>query len=186
VQAGHSILLQCKEISPPQTSFDSEISQDVVDHAPWMTRKTGASFTSASLSGVRRVRVSTRQPNPACNTQYISGLWIDYFDKPSSSIVGQWSNEVGSITLQPDEVLVGINILGMEITKRAESSAWQDFRLAWKGIRVESLKLQTSRGKTYDFIGDSKQEHTFKEVRLTYRATPYEEMVLAPPNPIFV
>ncbi|PWY71256.1 hypothetical protein BO83DRAFT_417870 [Aspergillus eucalypticola CBS 122712] len=67
-------------------------------------------YTSASLEGVKRIRISQGCHSRPRRTGEISGLWLEYSDSHSPCILGQWISEIDSFTLEEDEVITEIRI----------------------------------------------------------------------------
>ncbi|KAI9148891.1 hypothetical protein HJFPF1_10934 [Paramyrothecium foliicola] len=166
------------QMRAPETAVirNIAVTEHDTDLAAWMTRKTGSSISAASLSGVRRIRVSIGRLGRSCSNKHISGLWLEYFEKQNDVIVGQWMDEIGSFVLEPDESLVGLVISGTESTKPPGASAWYEAQLAWKGIQVTGLRFRTSLGRKHDFHQTLKGDEGGKAASIAYSATPYEEL----------
>jgi hypothetical protein len=147
-----------------------------------MTRKAGSQFISASLARLCRVRVSSGRAGHSCGTKHISGLWLEYSDDSGDTIVGQWLNEIGYFTLEPDECLVGLVIRGTQSVRLVEATAQAEIQLPWKGIRISGLEFQTSTGRHLQFQQGSDDASVKKQINLSYCATPYEELVTRKPQ----
>ncbi|KAK2759508.1 hypothetical protein FQN54_002987 [Arachnomyces sp. PD_36] len=66
---------------------------------------------SASLIGVRRIRVSRGISSRSRLPHHVSGLMFEYHDQRTPSIVGQWMDEFDSMDLAHDEALRGISVM---------------------------------------------------------------------------
>jgi hypothetical protein len=160
----------------PKVTHSLDITEHDTDCAAWMTRKAGSQFISASLANLRRVRVSSGRAGHSCGTKHISGLWLEYSDDSGDAIVGQWLNEIGYFTLEPDECLVGLVIRGTQSVRLVEATAQAEIQLPWKGIRISGLEFQTSTGRHLQFQQGSDNASVKKQINLSYCATPYEEL----------
>lgn len=68
------------------------------------------SYTYAPLDGVRRIRFSCGSVSRARKSNEISGLWLDYFERRPSEIVGQWISELDTVDIDQDERIIEVSI----------------------------------------------------------------------------
>lgn len=140
----------------------SSAGSDII-HGPSSGYKA---YTSASLSGVRRIRFSrgaVMRPREAID---ISGLWLDYFNKPPT-ILGQWISEVDYMDFSPDERVIKVFIS----LSKLERSFNGNFPMG----RVVCISLLTTmQSKTVQMVETFLQDNC---VELNFRANRLEEPV---------
>lgn len=143
----------------------SEVLQDRISTAPWMLQRNGCCVGSASLTGVKRIRISIGYADGSRDDTNISGLWIEYWHTKNDTIIGQWLKEAGSLDVAKGERLV-------------EISTWlrRDGRRLVPQRRFEKIAgmsfTVTSRQKV-SFISGTAD----RAMVMTYRATRFERMV---------
>jgi hypothetical protein len=128
----------------------------------------GLAFTAASFDNLRKVRISLRKSDHSHPRKYISGLWLEYSDSALPVIVGQWFEELDSLTLEPDDRLVSM-------------TTWHDCIDAHKRVKfgpVTKIHLSTAKGYTKELLDQPTQNH----VCLSYSEGPYERFV----SPIYL
>lgn len=121
--------------------------------------------TTASLSNVRRVRISSGADDRSRLSEHISGLWLEYHDTQRPCIIGQWINESDNFELSP----------GTELT---EISIWSsDERKSLQGQpelgKIIALQFLLSSGQLWSFG----QTDLADSLRLTFRANIFEKLV---------
>ena len=128
---------------------------------------TGYVQTAASLSNVRRIRVSFGGKGLSRLSKHISGLWLEYYNTDRPSIVGQWLNESDAFEL----------VLGEQITR---ISVWtsDEHVAAYNGNaklgKVIALHFDTSGGQSFRFG----QGCIRGAVRLNFIANAFEKLVI--------
>jgi hypothetical protein len=129
----------------------------------------GTAYTAASLSGVRRIRISSGATGRSRTPQHISGLWLEYYDSDRPAIVGQWITELDSWELAPSEKITEVLIWSSnEFTRSQEGQA--------KLGRITGFSFATSDGNSKQIL----QEDTAGQVWIKFRANRFEELVSLP------
>lgn len=123
--------------------------------------------TTASLSNVRRIRVSFGVRGHSRLPENISGLWLDYYNTDRPSIVGQWLDESGAFELPLGEQFTKISI--WTSNEQTAASSWNA-----KLGKVIALRFDTSGGQSLRFG----QECTESAVRLKFIANMFEKLVI--------
>lgn len=133
--------------------------------AHWMLRRGGSCFTRASLSGIKRIQVSSGELGRSRGTGHVSGLWIDYWHHDESSVVGQWIAGLGSFYLASDETLTEVTTWSTEEIQHTTPSE--------RFGKIVGISFATSLGRHAQFFSQS----TEQSVMIRYHVTPFEELV---------
>lgn len=126
----------------------------------------GFAFTSAILTRIRAIHISTGANDFSRGTHHISGLRFVYEDSDLPVILGQWIAEVGRLELEHDERLT-------------EITTWHDFTNRFARVKfgpTVGIRFATSKGVVKEFL----QQRVEDKVRLQYRENPYEDLVCYP------
>ncbi|KAK2764599.1 hypothetical protein FQN54_009294 [Arachnomyces sp. PD_36] len=100
--------------------------------------------TSASLTQVRRIAASIGSSQRSRSSCHISGLKLDYHDRESSTVVGQWMNEYDAMNLRQYEVLQALTVwLVKEGVSRLTPGLNQG--------RIAAILVQTNHGQSKRF-----------------------------------
>ncbi|KAF2799429.1 hypothetical protein K505DRAFT_370966 [Melanomma pulvis-pyrius CBS 109.77] len=152
---------QCSSIVSHALSVTPE-SPDTGSH---IIHGRGTAYTAASLSGVRRIRISSGATGRSRTSQHISGLWLEYYDSDGPVIVGQWITELDSWELAPSEKITEILMWSSnELTNSQEGQA--------KLGRIMGFSFATSNGNSKQIL----QEDTDGQVWIKFRANRFEEL----------
>ncbi|RSL87389.1 hypothetical protein CEP52_015543 [Fusarium oligoseptatum] len=88
---------------PDNTRRTFPMSKDHWKRAPRVFRSSNSCYTSVVLSNIRRVGVSAGLPGRTRGLDHISGLCFEFWDSKVPVYVGQWFQQVGTLSLEPDE-----------------------------------------------------------------------------------
>ena len=138
----------------------NRVRASVYDSVVSVLSSGNQAFTVASLSGLRRIRVSVGNAGYTREPHHISGLKLEY--EGSTSVVGQWISEHASMEIGEDERLVEIEVF---------HHAGNDYGRMKHGP-MSGLHITTSKGATMKVM----HQPTEGDVRLCFRETPYERL----------
>lgn len=163
----------CEDIKPPPMNYTTlPVSREFsIKRTPpakaFTVMGTRYVQTAASLSNVRRVRVSVGGNGFSRLPEHISGLWLEYYNTDRPSIVGQWLNESGAFDLALGEQLIRISIW----TSNEHAAAYSGNAKLGKVI---ALRFDTSGGQSLRFG----QGYTGSAVHLKFIANTFEKLVI--------
>jgi hypothetical protein len=158
----------CNDVVLPQmSSHQIPITPLILKSAKEMLAYQGGfAFTSAILTGVRAIHLSTGANDFSRGTHHISGLRFVYEDSDLPVVLGQWITEVACLELEHGERLT-------------EITTWHDFTNRFARVKFGptiGIRFVTSKGVVKEFL----QQHVEDKVRLQYRENPYENLVRSP------
>ncbi|KAI1374895.1 hypothetical protein F4677DRAFT_146182 [Hypoxylon crocopeplum] len=148
---------------PSRVSHTIPVTPDTLLSAQDMlSYPRGFSFTTANLSNLRRIRVSTNDDEHTGLQGHISGLWLEYHDSRIPVILGQWVREVDALDLSSGDRI-------------AEVITWHGYTNRHKRAKygpIKKLKLGTICGISKEFL----DPYVGGMVCLEYRENPYEKL----------
>ncbi|KAJ9155580.1 hypothetical protein NKR23_g1739 [Pleurostoma richardsiae] len=141
------------------------ISHAYLKTAALISRRNGLCLTTVDLSSVKRIRISRGLPNRPRTSEYISGLWLDFWDSDRPVIVGQWIEEIDVFDIER-----GDKISHIAIWQSQESDANRFIK--HNNGRIQGIRLASSRGVTKSVqLGDGAEL-----LVLNYSADFFEEL----------
>ncbi|CAH0051004.1 unnamed protein product [Clonostachys solani] len=156
---------------PPRSLFAAPYTTSLQNagpapaNAPWMNQEEGSCFTTASLQGIRRIRMSMGTDNRCRSASHMSGLWIEYYGDRRDVIVGQWIQESARVLLQPDERIIDLTIWStMEVTFQ--------FPVQKLG-KISGIELGTTRNRV---VRTQMPPNRGARTYVRYTATPFEDI----------
>lgn len=174
--SGHFRDFSVLDIPADKANKDSSMGDIALCKNPWDTIITsmlysarellahsgGFAFTSASLSGLRRIRVSVGDAGYSRESHHISGLGLEYEGLASPVVVGQWISEYKPLEIGGDERLVEI------VTFHHANNRFNRVKFG----PLSGICITTSKGTTTEVIHQPAEG----DVRLCFRETPYERL----------
>lgn len=147
------------------TSQTVELEEDNLKVAVHVMRNGGCA-TSASLSYVRRIRLSASAAGRSRTSRHISGLVFEYHNSERDSIVGQWLEEIDSMDLGSGDFPIHVRVWYTQ-------EAHPQNTLRENNGKVVGLMLSTFRGVSKQVLLEDPEDL----LCLDYYSNPLEEMV---------
>ncbi|KAK8077388.1 hypothetical protein PG996_003558 [Apiospora saccharicola] len=154
--------LSMGDIALCKNPWDTIIASMLYSAKELLAHSGGFAFTSASLSGLRRIRFSVGNAGYSRESHHISGLRLEYEGSASPVVVGQWISEYQSLDIGEDERLLEI------ITFHHANNRFNRVKFG----PLSGISIITSKGAAMEVI----HEPAEGDVRLTFRETPYERL----------
>ncbi|KAK7948188.1 uncharacterized protein PG986_009074 [Apiospora aurea] len=150
------------DISPCKNPWDAIITPMLYSANELLAHNGGFAFTSANLSGLRRIRVSVGDVGFSRESHHISGLRLEYEGSALPVVVGQWISEHKSLEISGDERVVEI------VTFHHAANRFNRVKFG----PLSGIWITTSKGATMKVM----RRPAEGDVRLCFRETPYERL----------
>ncbi|KAK8133892.1 hypothetical protein PG984_005904 [Apiospora sp. TS-2023a] len=150
------------DIALSKNPWDTIITSMLYSAKELLAHSGGFAFTSASLPGLRRIRLSVGNAGYSRESHHISGLRLEYEGSASPVVVGQWISEYQSLDIGEDERLVEI------ITFHHANNRFNRVKFG----PLSGISIITSKGAALEVIHQPAEG----DVRLTFRETHYERL----------
>ncbi|KAK8039263.1 hypothetical protein PG993_007674 [Apiospora rasikravindrae] len=150
------------DIALCKTPWDAIITSMLYSAKELLAHNGGFAFTSASLSGLRRVQVSVGDVGFSREPHHISGLMLEYEGSALPVVVGQWISEHKSLEISADERVVEV------VTFHHANNRFNRVKFG----PLSGIWITTSKGTTMKVI----MRPAEGDVRLCFRETPYERL----------
>jgi hypothetical protein len=131
--------------------------------------------TRASLQNVRKIRVSKGASGHSRSSDYVTGLWLEYYNEDRSEIVGQWICEVESWELAKDEKILELSFWTSEDRVLVEKP-WHP-----SVGRVVGIRMRTTASEFQIFASIPQ-----KSINVNYNANRLECLVRIESHPVIM
>ncbi|KAK8006359.1 hypothetical protein PG991_012656 [Apiospora marii] len=151
------------DIALCKNPWDTIITSMLYSAKELLAHSGGFAFTSASLSGLRRIRVSVGGAGYSREAHHVSGLRLEYEGSASPVVVGQWISEYKSLEISGDD------------ERPVEIVTFHHANNRFNRVKFGPLSgvcITTSKGATMEVILRPAEG----DVRLCFRETPYERL----------
>ncbi|KAF4979218.1 hypothetical protein FZEAL_4527 [Fusarium zealandicum] len=126
-------------------------------------QNTSSCFTSATLSNIRRIRLSAGTPDHVRGPEHISGICVELWDNILPVYVGQWLHEVASFQLERGHRISGLALWQTQETNPNNTARENSGRIT--GINIETKQLEEEASSFELCLGDrsDKLAYSFTE-----------------------
>lgn len=150
------------DIALCKNPWDTIITSMLYSAKELLAHSGGFAFSSASLSGLRRIRISVGGAGYSRDSHHVSGLRLEYQGLTSPVVVGQWISEYKSLEISGDERPVEI------VTFHHANNRFNRVKFG----PLSGICITTSKGSAMEVILRPAEG----DVRLCSRETPYKRL----------